>query len=699
MNFQAMFYPQSIAVVGASRTPKTVGNDVVKHLLTQGFQGKVFPVNRNADELYGQKVYASLADLPQKIDLVVVAIPAAFVPQAIEEAADQGAQAAIVISAGFKEMGNTELEAQLKEVCERRQVALVGPNCLGIINPEIQMNASFAGLMPKLGNVAFISQSGALCTAVLDYAQDMGLGFSKFMSIGNKACLDELALIRYFADDPQTDVIALYAEQLSDAPTLIATIQELNHSARPKPIIVLKSGKTEAGASAIASHTGSLSGGDTAYEALFAQAGIIRANCIRELFDYAQILSRNQLAVAKRVAVITNAGGPGVLATDEIIAHDLEMAPLSEATQAQLRAFLPEAASVHNPVDVLGDAEADRYAQTIEAVIADENTDSLLILLTPQSMTEIAETAAAIIRLRYTTTKPIVVSFMGKSTVQPGVVQLRQADVTNTEFPEPAVCALAAFSHYAEWTQAPLPKPWLFTDVDRQTVADIFAQAKQRGQTSFPEAQAVEILKAYHFPVLESAIAHTPEEAAQIAQRFGGKLAMKIVSPDILHKSDVGGVVLDFTPAAAADKYQAMLTTVASKMPQAKLEGGLIMQMAPADGVEIILGVNKHPGLGTMLMVGLGGIYVEVLQDVCFAFAPLSRTDAERMITQLRSSKILQGVRGQAPRDREALLECLGRLSQLVSDFPEIVELDINPLLALSEGEGAKVLDARIVIE
>jgi acetyl coenzyme A synthetase (ADP forming)-like protein len=699
MNFSALFYPQSIAVVGASRTPKTVGNDVVKNLLTQGYEGKVYPVNPKADELLGQKVYHSLADIPENIDLVIIAIPAAFVAQAIEEAAAKGAQAAIVISAGFKETGNWELEQQLREVCLKHNIALIGPNCLGVINPEINMNASFACQQPKAGNVAFISQSGALCTAVIDYAKDMGLGFSKFMSIGNKACIDELALIRYFAQDPHTDVIAMYAEQLENAPEFIKVAQELAHSQKPKPIIILKSGRTEAGASAIASHTGSLSGGDAAYEALFAQSGIIRANCIRELFDYAQILARNPLNPGERVAVITNAGGPGVLTTDEIIAHNLKMAELSSETKNKLREFLPPAASVSNPVDVLGDAKADRYEQALQLVLADDNVDSVIILLTPQSMTEIEATASAIIRLRYTTQKPIVVSFMGKETVRPGVDLLRKADVTNTEFPEPAVCALSAFSHFAAWSGRKTEEPLAYGDVDKAKVAQIFATAKAAGQTSFPEAQAVEIMKAYGLPVLESAIARSPEEATQIAERFGGKLAMKIVSPDILHKSDVGGVVLDFTVEEAGEKYESMLKTVAGHLPEAKLEGALLMQMAPKDGIEVILGVNKNPGLGTLLMFGLGGIYVEILKDVSFAFAPVTRADALRMITGLRSSKIFAGARGQAPRDIDALVESIGRLSQLVMDFPEIVELDINPLLSLAQGQGAKVLDARVVIE
>lgn len=519
------------------------------------------------------------------------------------------------------------------------------------------------------------------------------------MSIGNKASVDELALLKYFADDPQTDVIAMYAEQLENAPELISLAKQLAQRKQPKPIIVLKSGRSDEGASASASHTGSLSGGDSAYQALFAQSGMIRANCIRELFDYAQILSRNKIAPANRVAVITNAGGPGVIATDEIVAHQLKMAKFTKKTVKKLQSFLPDAASTNNPIDVLGDARSDRYEKALQAVLKDDNTDAVIVILTPQSMTEIEPTAKIIANIKKEATKPIVASFMGQDTVQPGVDILRQANVTNVAFPEPAVCALAAFSHFSSWSQTTTASTLKFADVDKQAVTTIFSQAKKQHQTTFPEAEAVNILRSYGFPVLESAIAHSADEAEEIAHKFGGKLAMKIVSPDILHKSDVGGVELNFSPQQAADRYVTMMKRVSINKPEANLEGALIMQMAPADGVEVILGVNKHPGLGTLLMFGLGGIYVEVLKDVSFGFAPLTTNDARRMINSLQSSPIFDGVRGQFARDLEALVECLGRLSQLVQDFPQITELDINPLLSLAEGEGAVVLDARIVIK
>lgn len=695
MNFQALFQPQSIAIIGASSREKTVGNDVVKNLVKQGFAGQIFPINPKIDELYGVKVYHDIKDLDQKIDLVVVAIPAKFVNSAIEEAAKKGAQAAIVISAGFKEAGNFALEEELAETCKRHNIILVGPNCLGVINAEQRMNASFAAIMPEVGNVAFMSQSGALCTAVLDYAKELGLGFSKFISIGNKAALDELALIKYLHEDPQTKVICIYAEALDNAPAIIASLKKLNRGNNPKPVIILKSGKTEAGASAIASHTGSLSGGDNAYQALFDQAGIIRAQSISELFDLASVMSMNPLKVIKTVTIVTNAGGPGVLTTDAIIENGLTMAELEKDTVKKLTEFLPAAANVHNPVDVLGDAVGEVYEKTLNVLSEDKNTDAILLLLTPQSMTEPVETARAVVNLRKKTDKAIVVSLMGRDLVAQGVHLLRDNKIANTTFPESAALGLGALAKFVAWTKIKENGAKVFADVDREKVAKIFQEARKVGKTSFPEAEAMEILRAYNFPLLKSATAKSAKEAKKILSEFNCAAAMKIVSPDILHKSDVGGVMLNVTAADVESKFTEMMTVVSKNMPQAKLEGVLLMEMAP-QGHETILGINKN-SLGSMLMFGLGGIYVEVFKDVTFAFPPLTLLEIKKMINGLKSSSIFAGTRGQQAIDQESLISAIARLAQLSSDFPEIKELDINPLLL--SASGAKVLDARIVID
>jgi len=695
MNFEALFYPKSIAIVGASSREKTVGNDVVKNLVRQGYEGKIYPINPKINRLYDLKVYESIEKIADKIDLLVVAIPAKFVAEEIRKSAEKGTKAVIVISAGFKEAGNLELEKELAETCNELGITLIGPNCLGAINAEHSMNASFAAIMPPVGDVAFFSQSGALCTAVLDYAKDMGIGFSKFVSIGNKAALDELDLIKYLHEDPKTKVICLYAESLENAPEFINVLRELNRGENPKPIIVLKSGKTSAGAGAIASHTGSLSSGDSAYEALFAQAGIIRANSISELFDLAQVFSMNELQKVKKVTIITNAGGPGVLTTDAVVESGLEMAELDPKTVVKLHSFLPAAASTHNPVDVLGDAVGEVYEKTISVLAKDPGTDAIILLLTPQSMTEPVKTAEAVVKMRKTSKKPVVVSLMGKALVAEGIKILQENKIASTAFPEPAAAALAKFAKFSEWSKEKNEPALSYSDVDKAKVATIFAEAKSKGQTSFPEAEAMEIMRAYKFPLMKSAVVKNAKEALRTMQEFNCEVAMKIVSPDILHKSDVGGVSLGVTAETVVAEYEGMMKRVAQNKPDAKLEGVLLLQMAKK-GTELILGINKN-SLGTMLMFGLGGIYVEIFKDVKFAFAPLTRPDALSMINGLHCSKLLEGVRGEKAVDKEKIVEAIGRLSQLVTDFPEIVELDINPLLV--NAEGTKVLDARVVIE
>ncbi len=699
MNFQKIFYPEAIAVIGASRREKTVGNDIAKNLVEQGYEGKIYFINPSADELYGKKVLHSIEEISGSIDLAIIAIPAKYANEAIIKAHEKGVKAVAVISAGFKEIGNLELEQEIAQTCRKLNITLIGPNCLGVINPEIKMNASFAVLMPKVGNIAFISQSGALCTSVLDYAEDLGIGFSKFLSIGNKASTDELKLINYLKDDPKTKVIALYVEQLENANKIIGVIKEINNSDNPKPVIMLKSGRTNEGASAVASHTGSLSGGDAAYDALFKQAGIIRAESVSQLFDFAQIFSKNEIVSAKNVCIVTNAGGPGVLTTDEAIKSDLALAKLSQKTQDALREFLPEAANVKNPIDVIGDARADRYQKTLEVIAKDKGVDSLLVILTPQSMTEIEETAQAIVEVKKNFDKPIVVSFMGQPTVKPGVEILHQAEIVTAVFPEPAAKSLGVLEDYYQLTNLKSEKIALFNDVDKDRVAKIFKEAKTKGQTSFPEAQALAIFEAYNFSLLKSKKASNADEALKVAKEINRPMAMKIVSPDILHKSDVGGVMLNVTKDDVKEKYKKMIKIVSKNKPDAELEGVLLMEMAPDNGTETILGVNKASGLGTMIMFGIGGIYVEVLKDVQLAYAPLTKADAERMISSLRMHEIFEGVRGQLALDVEAIIESILRLSQLVTDFPEIVELDINPLLVLPQGKGVKVLDARIVIE
>ncbi|MDO8509902.1 MAG: acetate--CoA ligase family protein [bacterium] len=694
MNLNAIFNPQSIAIIGASTKIGSVGNDVVKNLVVDGYAGKIFPVNPNATELYNLKCSSDVLSIPEKIDLVVVAIPATTVNTVMLDVAKKGIKAAIVITAGFKEAGNPGLEEDLKNICLKNDIALIGPNCLGVINTSNKMIAAFSGIMPQTGGVAFVSQSGALCTAILDFAQKIGLGFSKFVSVGNKALVDEAMLLDYLATDPDTKVIALYIEDLKNASVLIPKLRKI---IKHKPIIAIKAGRTNAGASAATSHTGALAGNDVAYDALFKQGGVIRANTITELFEHVRLFSHCQPPIGNRVAIVTNAGGPGVLTTDEATACGLDMAQLSDITHKKILSFLPASANCHNPIDILGDAHSDRYRHTLEALIADKKVDSIIVILTPQSTTDIKETAEVLIEIKKKTTKPIAVSFIGGKLVSPAIEVMRRAQVATFAFPEQAARSLAALSKYGEYQRAPKENILIFKDIDKEKVKKILNTARIQGKNSLPQAEALEILKAYSFPMLRYAVVNSVEEAEKKAKHLGKKLVFKIVSPDILHKTDVGGIMLNIDPKEAGEKYQEMMALVKKKMPQAQLDGILIEEMIDkTDTAEMILGVNYNPGLGHLIMTGAGGIFVEVFKDVSFGMAPISTNQAERMIAELKYKKILDGARGQNPLDQTVYLECLSRLSQLISDFPEIKELDINPLLITTKG--AKVLDARIII-
>jgi acetyl coenzyme A synthetase (ADP forming)-like protein len=698
-NLNSVFKPQSIAVVGASTKAGSVGNDVVKNLAQQGYVGKVYPVNPKAEELYGLKCYASLSAINEKVDLMVIVVPAAAVPAVLEEGGKLGIKGAVIISAGFKEMGNHDLENSLIEICTRYDIAMVGPNCLGVINPELRMNASFASILPEAGNVAFVSQSGALCSTVLDRAKSMGIGFSKFLSVGNKASSDEETIFEYLEHDEQTKVIGVYAESLSNNGQLLEKIRRISVEPNPKPIVFLKSGRTSAGANASASHTGALAGNDAAYSALFRQSLGIRAENVTELFDFIKIFSCNDLKPARRLGIITNAGGPGVISVDAAVHCGMELAKLDEKNVSLLASLLPAAANAKNPVDVLGDAKADRYAIALENVLNDVNIDSAIIILTPQSTTEVEATAKIIVEAKNKFNKPIAAVFMGEDLVKPGIEILKNGGVAAYPNPEPAVKALSAMADFYDNSKKKYEAGVGFTDIDKEAVKKIFQAARDRGELSMPESIATAVFAAYNMPVLKSDIAHSRQEAEEIASRIQTIMVLKIVSPDISHKSDAGGVMLNIMPDQVGEKFDEMMARVAKNCPTARLEGVMLREMVVDSGTEMIIGSFKEPSLGQTIMVGLGGIYVEILKDVSFGLNPIGPSDAAAMLNNLRSKKILDGARGAKPADKEKIIECLLRLSQLLTDFPEIKEMDINPLLAMEEGKGAKILDSRIVIE
>jgi acetyl coenzyme A synthetase (ADP forming)-like protein len=694
--------PQSVAVIGASRQPGTVGYAVLSNLLMGQYTGVVYPVNPKAKAICGVRAYSSVTEIPDPVDLAVVIVRASLVPQVLEECGQKGIKGAIVISAGFKETGpeGAKLEAQVKEIAHHYGIALVGPNCLGVINtdPNYRLNASFAKEMPLPGNIAFISQSGALCTAVLDYAKGQGIGFSKVVSLGNKADVNENDFLAYLWQDPQTQVILLYIEELSDGRRFLQLAREITGEGDSrKPILALKAGRTPAGARAVASHTGSLAGSDEVYEALFAQAGVLRADTVEDLFEYAIAFANQPLPNGRRTVIITNAGGPGIMATDACVRYGLELAQLSEKTLDQLREKLPPHASLLNPIDLIGDAQHDRYEAALDAVLGDPNVDAVVVLLTPQAMTDIENIANVIVQKSKQRVKPILACFMGLVDISAGVNILKENGVPCYSFPEDAVRALAAMVKYVDWVRRPRTGVKLFP-VDTERARKLLSEALVSEHGFIPEEVAFQVLEAYGFPVLPWGVAKTPEEAVSIARQIGYPVVLKVLSPDVVHKFDVGGVQLNLnSDSDVRQAFDKIINSVKQHLPEARIEGVIVQAMAKK-GREVILGLKRDPQFGPILMFGLGGIYVEVLRDVTFRFAPVRELGAYRMVRDIRTYRLLEGVRGEPPADIDKIVECIERLSQLAIEQDLIEELDINPLIVYPQGEGAVVVDVRIML-
>lgn len=700
--------PRSVAVIGASRKEGSVGEAIFRNLLQADFQGVLYPVNPKTDSLHGVKCYGSISEIKSPVDLAIIIVPNSVVPAVLKECAAAHIPGAIVVSAGFKEIGGQgiELENEVKRISEEHGIALIGPNCLGFINtdPRVRLNASFAATMPKPGNIAFLSQSGALCTAVLDYAKGKGIGFSKFVSMGNKAVTNELDFLRALRDDPMTDVILMYVEDISNGQDFIQLARHITgESHKPKPIIAIKSGRTTEGAKAASSHTGSLAGSDEIYDAIFLQSGVMRVETVEELFDYAIAFSQQPRPKGNRVAIVTNAGGPGIMATDAAVRHGLELATLEPATVEKLRSELPITANVNNPVDVIGDARHDRYEAAIRAVAKDPNVDGVVVILTPQSMTDIREigevvaNVAASMKVSPWLAKPVLASFMGIVDVSVGVSILERAGIPHYVFPESAVRSLAQMHRYQKnWLDRPRTEVKLYP-VQKEVVEKIFARVRAERRSYLPEVEALKVLEAYGLPVLRSKLAKTEDEAVAIANEFGYPVVLKIASPAIVHKLDAGGVVINIqNPADLSRAFRKMINTANALVGAEKVWGAEVQQMADK-GIELFLGSKRDPKFGPVIVFGLGGTFVEVFRDVSFRLAPLREWTTRAIIEKSKAYKILQGYRGQ-PADIAKVSECLGRLSQLVLDFPEIEELDINPLIVYPLGNGARALDARIVL-
>lgn len=698
MSLRNFFCPDSVAVIGASREEEKVGHIILDNIINSGYKGKLFPVNPKADEIHGIKCYPSVLNVPGDIDLAIIVIPAQFVLQVLEECSKKNTKWSIIISAGFKETGieGAKRERQLIEKAKDYGIRILGPNCLGIIDTKCPINATFSPNMPPMGKIGFISQSGALGTAILDWAKTNKIGFSKFVSLGNKADISENDLFDDWENEKDTEVITAYLEGVKYGREFIRISSKVS---KKKPIIVIKSGNTDAGARAVSSHTGTLAGSAKAYEAAFKQAGIIRANTIRDLFNYAKAFSYQPLPKGKKVAIITNAGGPGIMATDECEKSDILLASLEKETIDGLKEFLPEAANFYNPIDILGDALADRYKKTLEVVIKDNNVNAIVMLLTPQAVTQPLKTARAIVEVMENSGKSITVltSFMGGSEVEKAVKFLAEKNIPNFDIPEEAIDTLKVMMEHTDW-KSRRSFPIEDFNVDKGRVKKIFYQCQSEGRLELGEMEAREILEAYDIRMPKAELACDIDEAKEIAGRIGYPLVLKIVSPNILHKTDVGGVKIGIdNEKELEENYNQILFSVSKYMPDANIRGILVQEFIK-DKKETIIGMSEDPQFGPMIMFGLGGIYVEALKDVSFRIAPLSRQVAREMVEEIRTIKLLKGIRGEDPSDIDSIIEIILRVSQLVTDFPEIIEMDINPLFVKKQGEGSIAGDVRIRI-
>jgi len=696
---EAFFDPKSVAVVGASTSPEKLGYAVLENLVNGGYAdvGKIFPINPKAGEILGRKAYPSVLDVPDNIDLAVIVIPYPYVPEVLEDCGKKKIPGVIVISAGFREAGMEGLERELEllEIAREYQFRLIGPNCLGIIDTFTPINASFSAGTPPQGPMAFMSQSGALGTAILDWAQAGRLGLAKFVSLGNKADVSEIDLLKAWADDEDTNVIMMYSEGLPNGQEFIRVAREVT---KKKPVVAIKSGVTESGSRAVSSHTGSLAGSEQAYQAAFQQAGVLRANDMESMFDMALALGYQPLLEGDRIAIVTNAGGPGILATDALERSGMSLARLEVETIQSLEERLPDAASAANPVDVLGDARGDRYKFALEIVSKDPNVDGIMVVLTPQAMTEIEDTARAVGSLSQVIDKPVLACFMGEAKVERGIRVLREYDVPNFSFPERASLAFRAMSQYRVIKERKDPVYESF-EVNTEAVKQVLERAKQDGRYAIGDAEAWDILKAYGLSIPRSVLAKTPQEAVEVAGEIGYPVVLKIASPDILHKTDVGGVKVGLeTPDQVQDAFELMIYRTERYLPDAQIWGCQVQEMAPPGGLEVLIGMNRDPQFGPLVTFGLGGIYVEALKDVTFRVAPFTRLEAQAMLEEIRSKVLLEGIRGKPPVDKEAIIDTLLRMGQLVQEFPEIAEFDINPLIVYPKDQGAIAIDMRLVL-
>ncbi|MDD6285180.1 MAG: acetate--CoA ligase family protein [Methanobacteriaceae archaeon] len=691
-----LFNPKSVAVVGASSQEEKVGYIITDNLKKCGFKGDIYPINTKADgELLGLPAYKSVLDIPGDVDLAVMSIPAKFMNSALEECGQKGIKNVIVITAGFKEVGGegVKLEQEMAEIANKYDMNVQGPNCLGSIDTHTPMNASFAQMMPKPGNIAFVSQSGAMTVAILDWSISEGIGFSKVVSLGNKVDISEIDVIEQLADDENTDVILCYLEGISDGERFLEVMKRVT---KIKPVVILKSGSSSAGARAVSSHTGALAGNDSTFDAAFENCGVMRARSMQDLFDYGSAFSNSDLPKGKRIAVITNAGGGGVLTADKIEDIGLELADLSDETMEKLQEVIPSEGSVQNPIDVLGDAAPQRYEDTLDIVLAEDDIDSVIIMACPTASYKPHEVGEAIVQAKKKSDKPImVVNMGGPSFVEENKV-LRDNHISTFVFPETAVKALGALERYetirSEDQESCIDK---ITDVDKDKAARIIADAKAKGRDALLGSEAYQVADAYGISAAPIVLATTKEEAGEAAEQMGFPVVLKIASDKILHKTDIGGVVVNVTTKEEAEQtFEKIMANAKKAHPDVVPDGVEVQKMMP-NGHEVLIGMLRDDQFGPIIGFGMGGVYVNLINDVCFKLGSgISDEVIDDQINSTKISKLLKGYRGEKPSDIDSVKDTLKRVTKLTLDFPEIKELDINPVFVYEEGSSA--LDIKI---
>ena len=688
--------PKSIAIIGASDKRGSVGRTITSNIMN-GFKGTVFPISPSRTTVFYKKAYKSVLDVPKPIDLAVIVIKNTIVPDVLEECGKKKIKGAIIITAGFKEVDEEgkKLEQRLKDIAKKYKIAVIGPNCLGVMNldPKTMMNSTFLKITPKSGQIALVSQSGAICAALCEDASAQGIGFSAVVSMGNKAVMSEIDVLNMLANHKQTKVIVMYLEDMGNGQEFLKVCKNITRKFK-KPILVLKSGRSPEGAKAAMSHTGALMGSDEIYEALLKQSGAIRVDTMEELFDYAVAFAKQPLPTKGGLVIVSNAGGPAIISTDACSKNGIKMAKI-ENIRSKIDSVIPPWGSSRNPVDIVGDADFNRFNNVLDRVLAHPNVGSVITMCTPSGTLDYDRLAEVIVTMSKKYKKTMLASLMG---LDEGITNreiLAKGGIPYYTYAEGAIRTLTAMLRFSNWISSTPGKISNFK-VNKTAVKKIIDKVKKEGRPNLLEEEGQEVLRAYGFPLPKSSLAKTENDAVKIAKKIGYPVVMKIASPQIIHKSDAGGVKVNLTnDQDLKSAFKEIVANAKKYNKKAEIKGVLIVEMVKG-GKEMIIGSKLESGMGPVIMLGMGGIYVEVLKDVTFKLAPVTDKEADDMISSIKMKKILEGVRGEKPSDKSKLSECIQKLSQLVTDFSEIKELDMNPVLVMEKGKGCKILDVRI---